>query len=135
MKTQILNLRSGTKNQILNAQIDYSKLPAASSHAGHSGSNSKEVKKIWEQVTAENPDRIKVKIRGIEMTLTANYSRSQKSVCYFGTLSKKDLEDKFCLKSAQSENPYISIQNANIIIISNGQKNTSYVCPSLIEIL
>jgi hypothetical protein len=135
MKTQILNLRSGTKNQILNAQIDYSKLPAASSHAGHSGSNSKEVKKIWEQVTAENPENLKIKIKGVEIVLTANWSKSRKSVNYYGSLTKKDLEDKFCLKSAQSENPYISIQNANIIIISNGKKNTSYVCPSLIEIL
>lgn len=135
MKTQISHLRSGTKNQILNPEIDYSKLPKASSHDGHSGSNNVEVQEIWEQVVVENSESMKVKIKGIEVVLTANYSNSHKSVVYCGSLTKKDLEEKFCVKATSTETPTISIHNASLISVTNGKKGHVYVCPSLIEIL
>ena len=72
MKTQISNLRSGTKNQILNPEIDYSKLQNATSHIGHSGTNHYEVESVWAKVISENPEKMKVIIKGIELEMKAN---------------------------------------------------------------
>ena len=135
MKTQILNLRSGTKNQLLNHQIDYSILPPASSHVGHSGSNQNDIEQIWKQVASEYPEQMKVRVKGIEIDLKANWSLSRKSVSYNGSISKEDLEDKFFLKAAKKERPSISIQFGNIIVVSNGKNSFTHICPSLIEIL
>jgi len=135
MITQISNLRSGTKNQILNPKIDYSKLPSASSHVGHSGSNQNDVEQIWKQVISEHPEKMKVRVKGIEIDLKANWSLSRKSVSYKGYFSKEDLEDKFFLKSAKNEIPSISIQFGNMIVVSNGKHSFTHLCPSLIEIL
>lgn len=135
MKTQISNLRSGTKNQILNPQIDYSKLSAASSHVGHSGSNQNDVEQVWKQVITEHPEVMKVRVKGITIDLKANWSLSRKSVSYNGSLSKEDLEYKFFLKAAKNESPSISIQFGNIIVVSNGKNSFTHICPSLIEIL
>ena len=135
MATQISNLRSGTKNQLLNQQIDYSILPPASSHVGHSGSNHNDVEQIWKQVISEHPEQMKVRVKGIEIDLKANWSLSRKSVSYNGPISKEDLEDKFFLKAAKNESPSISIQFGNIIVVSNGKNSFTPICPSLIEIL
>lgn len=135
MTTQISNLRSGTKNQILNPQVDYSTLPSASSHVGHSGSNQNDVEQIWQQVTSEHPEQMKVRVKGIEIDLKANWSLSRKSVSYNGSLSKEDLEEKFFLKAAKNESPSISIQFGNIIVVSNGKNSFTHICPSLIEII
>jgi hypothetical protein len=135
MKTQISPLRSGTKNQLLNPQVDYSTLPPATSHVGHSGSTSDAADKVWQQVISEHPDCMKVRIKGIEIDLKANWSLSRKSVIYWGSITKEDLEDKFFLKAAKKESPYISIQFGNIIMVSNGKDSFSHICPSLIEIL
>ena len=135
MKTQISLLRSGTKNQILNPEMDYSQLPKATSHVGHSGSNQNDVEQIWKQVTSEHPEQMKVRVKGIEIDLKANWSLSRKSVSYNGFLSKEDLEDKFYLKASKKETPSISVQHGNIIVVSNGKNSFSHVCPSLIEIL
>ena len=135
MKTQISQLRSGTKNQLLNKDIDYSTLPKATSHVGHSGSNQYDVERIWTQVIAENPETMKVIVKGIELDLKANWSLSRKSVSYWGAISNEDLEDKFYLKSTKKEIPSISIQSGNIIVVSNGKNSYSHVCPSLITII
>lgn len=135
MATQISNLRSGTKNQILNPQVDYSTLQNATSHSGHSGSNQKDVIDIWAQVVSENQETMRIVIQGIEFDLKANWSLSRKSVTYDVSISKEDLENKFFLKASKKETPYISIQNGNIIIVSNGKNSFTYICPSLIQIL
>ena len=135
MKTQISNLRSGTKNQILNPQIDYTMIPGATSHVGHSGTNKNYVDEVWKMVISENQETMKVLVKGIEIDLKANWSLSRKSVSYWGTISKEDLEDKFYLKASKKETPSISIQNGNIIIVSNGKNSFTHICPSLIEIL
>jgi len=135
MKTQISQLRSGTKNQILNPEMNYAQFPQAASHVGHSGSNHADVESIWNRVTPENPEKMKVVVKGIELELTANWSLSRKSVSYWGNISKEDLEDKFYLKASKKENPSISIQHGNIIVVSNGKNSFSHICPSLIEIL
>lgn len=135
MKTQIKELRSGTKVQVTNPAIDYSELPAATSHTGHSGSNNENVSAVWQKVIAENPQKMKISIKGLTIDLTANWSTSGKSVSYRGSLSKSDLEHHFALKAANNEEPTISIQSGNIIVVSNGKKANTYVCPSLVEIL
>ena len=135
MKTQISQLRSGTKRQILNPEIDYSQFPQATSHVGHSGSNRAEVESVWNRIVQENPESMKIVVKGIEVELTANWSLSRKSVSYWGCISKEDLEDKFGLRPAKKETPSISIQQGNIIVLSNGKNSCSHVCPSLIEVL
>jgi hypothetical protein len=135
MKTQISHLRSGAKNQVLNLQIDYSTLPTASSHTGHSGSNQDDVEQVWKQVIAENPESMKILVNGIEVELKASWSLSRESVIYWGTLSKEYFEEKFAMKLAKNKTPSISIQNANRIIVYNGKNRFRYICPSLITIL
>ena len=135
MTMQISNLRSGTKNQLLNPKIDYSTLPSATSHIRHSGSNQTDVEQIWKKVISEHPERMKVLVKGIEIDLRANWSLSKQSVSYNGSISKEDLESKFFLKSAINKTPSISIQFGNIIVVSNGKNSFTYICPSLIEIL
>jgi hypothetical protein len=135
MKTQISPLRSGTKNQLLNPQVDYSTLPPATSHVGHSGSTSEEADQVWQQVTAENPETMRIRVKGLEIDLKANWSLSRKSVNYCGSLSKEALESKFHLTAAKKETPYISIQFGNIIVVSNGKNSFTHICPSLVEIL
>ena len=134
MKTQISHLISGTKNQILNPEIDYSQFPQATSHVGHSGSNHADVERTWKRVTDENPEVMKVIVKGIAVELRANWSLSRKSVSYWGGISKGDLEDKFYLKASKKETPSISVQHGNIIVVSNGKNSYSHICPTLIEI-
>ena len=134
MKTQISKLRSGTKNQILNPKIDYTTLPNATSHVGHSGSNENDVEQVWKHIISEHPETMKVIVKGIEVDLKANWSLSRKSVSYWGTISNEDLEENFYLKASKKETPSISIQG-NIIVVSNGKNSFSHICPSLIEIL
>jgi len=126
MKTQISNLRSGAKKQILNPQIDYKY---------NSGSNHEEVKKIWGKVIAENPIQLTAIIKGITVNLTANWSLSKKSVTYWGAITKEELENIFKIKAAKKEQPYILIQNGNEIVVHNGKNSFKYICPSLVEIL
>ena len=135
MTTQITNLRSGTKHQLLNPQIDYSILPSAHSHDGHIGTEHSDVERVWKQVITENPEVMKVRVKGITIELKANWSLSRKSVSYSASISNEDLEDKFFLKATKNESAYISIQFGNIIIVSNGKNSFTHICPSLIEIL
>jgi len=124
--TQVKTLRSGTKNQILNPEVDYSTL---------SGSNHKEVQQVWEQIKSEHPESMNVIVSGIEVNLTANWSGSRKSVSYDGSISIEDLESKFNIKSSKTGTPSISIQRGNIIMVSNGKNSFRTVCPSLVEII
>jgi len=135
MKTQISPLRSGTKNQVLNDTIDYSKLSNATSHVGHGGTNQNEVENVWKKVISENPETMNIIVKGIKLELKANWSLSRKSVSYNAEISKQDLEDKFFIKASKNQTPSISIQYGNIIVVSNGKNSYAHVCPSLIEIL
>jgi hypothetical protein len=135
MKTQISNLRSGTKNQVLNSQVNYNELPKATSHIGHSGSNQVEVDAVWAKVIEENPTEIKAIIKGIEVVLTAKWSLSGKSVGYTSAISAEDLESKFNLVAAKGKTATISINGATSIVVSNGKNSYVHVCPSFIEII
>lgn len=133
MKTQISNLRSGAKNQILNPNIEYN--TNATSHIGHSGTNTIEVQSVWNKITNENPNTIKIKIKDTTLELKANWSLSRKSVHYSTDITKEILLDKFLLEPSKKYKPTINILNANNIIISNGKNISKNICPSLIEIL
>lgn len=130
MKTQIKNFRSGTRNQILNPLIDYSTLPKASSHNGHAGSNSVDVKETWSQVLSENPTILHLSILGCEFYL--DKSKHDYYMCF---ISKVILEDVFKIKASKYNEPYIIICSCNNIEIHNGKNSFRYLCPSLIEIL
>jgi hypothetical protein len=134
MKTQIKNLTSGTKNQIINPEKDYSQLPPASSHVGHSGSNSQAVEDTWNQVTTENPEKITIDIWNEEITLNANWSMSGKTCAYFADIPKEFLQKNTSLVPPKKGEPYISIQNANHIVIHNGKNSYKTICPSLVTI-
>lgn len=135
MKTQINNLRSGTKTQVLNSSVDYNALPKATSHNGHAGTNRKLVESVWNQVTNENQEEMVIRLFGEEIKLTANWSLSRKTVSYFAELDKEFFSDNFAMKLPKIGNPNISIQFGNIIIVSNGKHEFTHLCPSLIDIL
>ena len=128
MKTQIKNLRSGLKNQILaNNQLN--------SNVGQHGTNIIDVQNVWSKITEENPQSIKIQVKGIEAELTANWSLSGKSVNYVGSIQSDKLEQIFNLVPSKKSTPYIQIDFGNSIKISNGKNSYIYICPSLIEIL
>lgn len=135
MKTQIKDLRSGTRYQLLNDKVDYSNLPPATSHSGHSGSNYNEVARVWAKVVAQNPEKIKIKIKGLKLELKANWSLSKKSVSYSSSITREDLKSKFGVIESKTKEPYITIFGANDIEINNGKKLYRNVCPSLVEIV
>lgn len=134
MKTQISHLRSGTKNQILNTTVDYSTLPRATSHLGHSGSNRNDVKITWEQILQENPKRITIEIFGEKYKLYRCESISKKTIVYRTILLEKRL-NLFGLTPSKNHNPFLSIHDANTVIADNGKKSYIHICPSLITIL
>lgn len=127
MKTQINHLRNGARNQVLNPAIAYNR-------NGNIGSSSIAVAEIWEIITKENPESIRAKINGLELLLFANHSVSGKTTSYWATISPEDLE-KFGIQASPVREPSISIQNANLIIVSNGKNSYTHVCPSLVEII
>jgi hypothetical protein len=133
MKTQINNLRSGTKNQILNPEINYKNLPQATSHVGHSGSNRNLVNEFTDKLKAENKENMRILFFGQEIELKANWSLSSKSCNWSANLPKEIANNFFIL--SKTENPSIIIQDANSIQVFNGGNSNRYVCPSLIEII
>lgn len=135
MKTQINTLRSGSKNQLLNPNVDYSKLPKATSHNGHAGSNTELVLSIWARVKEENPEFLTIKIFGETLTLKANWTVSRKSVSYVTSISNEFLEENTIIKTTKSKVASLRIDSGNIIEISNGKNFRMTVCPSLVEII
>lgn len=135
MKTQINNLRSGVKNQILNPNVDYNKLPQATSHIGHGGTNSEITSAVWEKVKFENPTAMTVIVKGIKFELTANWSGSGKSVTYSADVPAEMLKNVFHINPSRTNVATISIQSATTIMVQNGKNSYIQVCPSLVEIL
>jgi len=135
MKTQVSNLRSGAKNQILNTEVDYSKLPQATSHNGHGGTNSAISYQVWEAVKYENSEVMTIKFLGKKYDLKANWSISKKSVSYNAILPNEIFEEITGFKVDNTRSASISIQSATDIILSNGKNYNRKACPSLIEIL
>ncbi|SFU77007.1 hypothetical protein SAMN05216480_1236 [Pustulibacterium marinum] len=134
MKTQIKNLRSGAKNQVLNSDVDYTLLPKATSHVGHAGSNYNDCQPVWKKVVAENSEQISVKIKGLKFTLKAIYSVSGKSVDYHTPLTNEELEILAPVKPSRKP-AYLIIGFSNRVEVSNGQNSHMVICPSLVDIL
>ena len=134
MRTQISNLKSGTKNQFLNSTVDYTKLSKATSHVGHAGSSSVEVNKVWENIKAENQEFMNIELLGQKFELKANWSVSGKSVQYMCDISV-DFLNIFGIAEAINKTPYLMVHDANTITVGNGKNSYTYICPSLITIL
>lgn len=134
MKTQISNLRSGRKNQLLNPNVDYSSLGKATSHSGHAGNTMQEVDKIWTKVIAENPEKLTIELLGETFELEAHWSLSRKSVSYSCPVPKSFL-DKLPVFQSEKKDPFIKVDGATLITVYNGQKDYCYICPSLITII
>jgi hypothetical protein len=133
MKTQINTLLSGTKNQILNENKDYSLFNKATSHNGHAGTSNVIVNQINEVLKTENKDAMKISFFGHEIELKATHSLSGKSCNWYGSLPV-ELASKLLILP-KNPKPYILIHSANLIEVRNGKNLYKYVCPSLIEIL
>lgn len=133
MKTQINGLLSGSKDQILNDNVDYSKFPQSTSTPGHAGSNRAVASEIYSAVTSENPEKLLIDFMGHTIELKANWSVSGKSCTYFGPLPEKLASTFFTLPKKGS--PDIQIDGATDVRVSNGQNAFRNVCPSLITIL
>lgn len=134
MKTQISHLRSGKQNQVLNKNVDYSLLPQATSHVGHSGTNSTVVKECFDKVIEENPKVLNIEILGYEFSLTAYYSVSGNLKGYSCTITDEVLRDISNITPSKTMNPKISIYDGNLIEITNGKNSYKHICPSLITI-
>lgn len=132
MKTQISHLRSGAKNQILNPNVDYSQLPKATSHTGHTGTNIFEVIPVWQKVVSQNPTSIDIEIYGQKLQLKAVKSISQKSITYYALLEEDFLSEYF--QDIKGRPVHLYIQGANLITVNTAQ-SWVYICPSLITIL
>lgn len=135
MKTQISNLRSGKKNQILNPNVDYSLLPKSTSHIGHAGDRFELVNDVWNKVVSENPEVITIQIFGQKLELVAKWSLSRKSVNYFTEISNEFLEKYFTIAASKKEKAYICIFSPTSIDVSNGKNSIISICPSHITIL
>ena len=125
MKTQLNSLRSGSTNQILNKNINYVNPIIGSYHI--------EVDELWNKVIAENPNELKATLKGLDLILEAKWSLSKKSVNYMCPISNDVLENIFFLKGTKKEKGYVLIQK-NTILIHNGGKSFTYVCPSFLSI-
>lgn len=132
MKTQINHLRSGNKNQVLNNEVDYSLLPKASSHVGHSGTNQVEASKIWSKVYEENKEEMSITLFGETLKLKANWSGSGKSVSYLGSISNSFLSN-FLITASKEQTSSLSISGGTIVV-SNGRNSYRSICPSLVTI-
>lgn len=137
MKNQINNLRSGKQNQILNSNVDYSRLSNSSNHSGHAGSNSKEVLSVWEKIKKENPEYMDIEIKGfmieLELRLTANWSCSKKTCSYSCELTTDQLK-QFGIVASKKGYAHITIHDSNTIEVTNGKNSFIYICPSFINI-
>lgn len=133
MKTQINQLYSGLKNQILNPATNYSNLPKSTSHSNHAGVNTDLLQDVWGKVTFENPDQLNINIKGIDLILTANWSLSRKSCNYFSFITVDQMIKLAGLTPAMGKQPSISIIG-NVIEIRNGKNSYVYICPSFIKI-
>ena len=133
MKTQINDLVSGARRQVLNSEKDYSIYPKSTSHVGHAGSNSDTVLERTAKIIEENPDMLTISLFDHEITLQAQRSLSGKTVTYYSPLPIEIAERYFDIPKKGI--PSIQFFDATHVEISNGKNVSLTVCPSLITIL
>lgn len=135
MRTQINQLRSGLKNQVLNSNVDYTQLPKSSNHENHAGTNHILVREVWEKVKSENPTFLDIEIRGIRLRLKAHWSTSKLSCSYSTDITPEQLYELVYLVSAKNKTPRLVIHDSNTIEVNNGKNSFRYLCPSFVTIL
>jgi hypothetical protein len=108
MKTQINNLVKGDHRLAI------------------SGTNSKLRNSIAEKVIAENPKSITVELRGYTLILAANWSKSGKSVSYFGSMPIElyvSMFGNFCLPR-ENARAFVRINgDMSVWALTNSRKN------------
>lgn len=135
MKTQINQLRSGIKNQVLNSNKDYSQLPKSTNHENHAGTNHILVREVWEKVMSENPTFLDIEIMGIRLRLKAHWSTSKLSCSYSTNITHEQLHRLAYLVPAKNKTPRLVIHDGNTIEVNNGKNSFRYLCPSFVTIL
>lgn len=75
MKTQITSLINGSKNVIRDDSNEkYMNASEATSHVGYAGTNSVTRNEIAMKVADENPDKMRIAARGIDLELDRHFS-------------------------------------------------------------
>ena len=135
MKTQINQLRSGLKNQVLNSNVDYTQLPKSSNHENHAGTNHILVREVWEKVKSENPNFLDIEIRGIRLRLITHWSTSKLSCSYSTDITPEQLHELAYLVPAKNKTPRLVVHDGNTIEVNNSKNSFRYLCPSFVTIL
>lgn len=121
MKTQINNLVNG--------------------HFGKAGTDRNERIEIASKVISENPGSMKIRIRGIELNLVADWSLSRKTVSYIGNLPLDVYNEMLGDHNLPKVNPKATIvinMDMTIMLYTNSLKQKlaySYIKESEIEII
>jgi len=89
---------------------------------GIAGTNQENRKAIWEEFRTIFNDTVKIEIKGVEVTLTANHSISGKSTGYIGIISKENYEtilgSNFGLKIKKE--PFLTIELGDVYLNGGG---------------
>lgn len=121
MKTQISNLVNG--------------------HFGNVGTNRNERLEVSEKVISENMESMKIQIRGCELNLIADWSRSRKTVSYRGDLPINVYNELLGDHNLPKVDPKATIVingDMTVMIYTNSRKQKmaySYIKEAEIEIL
>ena len=126
MKTQIKELRNGSKHQLLNPDVEYPR-------DGNIGTNKNLCKEIFNKIREENPNEIILNILGKEFKLFASYSTTNNFNGYHAILEHDDVR-LFGLEPKKNNKGIINFYNAGDLYITNGGNSLLYICPSLINI-
>lgn len=95
------------------------------------GTKSEIRNQIADQVKAENPERMKISIRGFEIELKANWSISRKSVTFFSEIPVA-LYSEFCNIGLPLVNPRAFLQingDMSVWMQTNSKKSMWQIIP------
>lgn len=136
MKTQIGDLICGAFKFFTNPDRDYTGIPKQPDGSAFIGSPVKERQNIWDKVTTENPESMRIILLDQEFELTANWSESRKSCHYAGRIPVSML-NRFGITECKDIDKYlpsINISQDNVTI-DNGKHGYTHICPSFITII
>lgn len=137
MKTQINQLLSGSRTQVLNPNRDYTKLPQQSTEGRHSGSSASERAEVWRKVTSENIDGLYIDLDGLKLMLPRNISVSGKTITYSTYIMREQAQQilgGFFPKFSKGDNYNLVISESDVVVWIS-KKSYVTLCPSLITIL
>lgn len=127
MKTQVNDLRNGSKHQVLNPEVQYPR-------DGNVGTNKKISQQVFEQVKQQNQEELKIEVLGMNLTLKASYSTTGNFNGYVCSITPEQVL-KFGMQPKKNCGGYIQFYNGADFWVQNGGKSSVHVCPSLIKIL